>query len=824
VPPRLTSKALVEQLKTAFGSADAGDLKALIEGAAAGRKAALDVSARFARFLTLVDQQYAAAEAGPSSVPPQDTSSQARAIQSLQSAVFQLTGKLWTVDMRFPGHALERLSAVMAELAQKRIEAEQAARVREAETRRLAQIAARTHSAVVITDRAGAIEWVNAGFTRLTGYQPDEVLGRTPGSFLQRTDSDPNSVKVMSEAVAEGRGFKVEMVNYGKDGRRYWVSIDAEPMRNEADEVTGFMAIQADITERKKTELALHDAKTAAEGARDSAERALRAKSEFLANMSHEIRTPMNGVLGLTELLIETELSQSQRRYAENIRASAEALVAIINDILDFSKIEAGKLKLDPSPFDLHREVESATEVLAARAHARGLELSCFIEGAVPRGVIGDGGRLRQILLNLIGNAVKFTERGEVSVTVRRARRHEGDPRMRIRFSVHDTGIGVSEEVRELLFQPFVQADGSTTRRFGGTGLGLAISRQLISMMEGDIGVESSVGTGSIFWIEVPFAIDESVVAPPERPFAGHRALIVEPHATQAVILKHYLQELGFEPEWVVDGNDAPVRLRSASAEGRPFRLAMVDMRTAGVHPSDIVRRLADRITPPETRLVLISPVVAAWEAEEARQSGFAAVVHKPLRREELRQALTQALAAPANAPAKQASAVAPDKRSTVEVESHKGSPALAPAAPQAPIRVLLVEDNPINQFIARVILEQHGCAVTVAEDGLQGLKNYQSSKFELILMDCQMPRLDGYMATREIRDIERQNPARPRTPVVALTANAMPGDKEKCLDAGMDDYLAKPFTKKALSDVLNRWVRPTAEAGGDSSRAVEVS
>ena len=820
----MKSKTLSYQLKKTFGCSEAAELQTLFDKAAGNKAALQEIGVRLGRLLGMVDEQYGAAEAGAKAAG-QDGSSQARAIQSLQSAVFQLTGKLWTVDMRFPGHALERLAAVMAELAQERIEAEKTARAQEAETRRLARIAERTHSAVVITDRRGIIEWVNAGFTRLTGYAPEEVLGKKPGTFLQGKDSDLRTIAAMREAIKEGRSFKVELVNYSKDGRRYWVSIDAETMRGDGDEILGFMAIETDVTKRKQTELALQDAKTAAEAARDAAERASRAKSEFLANMSHEIRTPMNGVLGLTELLIETELSQTQRRYAENIRASAEALVAIINDILDFSKIEAGKLKLDPAPFDLHREVESATEVLAARAHARGLELSCFIERTVPRGVVGDSGRLRQVLLNLIGNAVKFTERGEVALTVRKVRRRDKD-QLRIRFSVHDTGIGVPEDVREQLFQPFTQADGSTTRRFGGTGLGLAISRQLVSMMEGDIGVESSVGTGSIFWIEIPFAIDESVSRAQEIPFAGLRALIVEPHATQAVILKHYLQELGFVPEWVVDGNDAPVRLQSAIAEGKPFRLALIDLRTAGVHPSDIARRLAEKVSPLDTGLVLITSAVAGWEASEARRSGFAAVVHKPLRREELRQAVTEALQ-----PSKRARTTSmPAANGRGETNGERPLPrTVPPPAPPAlpagpPVRVLLVEDNPINQFIARVILEQNGCVVTVAEDGLQGLKSYQSNSFDLVLMDCQMPRLDGYMATREIRDFEGQNPGRPRIPVVALTANAMPGDREKCLDAGMDDYLAKPFTKKALADVLARWVRPGPARADEAGAARAVA
>ena len=791
-------------------------------------------------------------------------------------------------------------------------------RASEASARRLAMVASRTSNAVVITDVQGRIEWVNEGFTRITGYTLAEVAGRTPGSFLQGPLTNRATAAEMRTELKAHQGFRVEIINYGKSGRQYWLDIEVQPLRDAGGALTGFMAIESDITARKTADLQLlaneqrltaltaqapgvifqfevspdgqrsfaflsdgyralfgrdptealqrpislfaavhaedrkavrkelddaigqgtswaqtfrivaldgtvrwlhaqssaaprmdgtkvwygmlvditeqQQARMAAEdlntklaAAVERAEQANRAKSQFLATMSHEIRTPMNGVIGMTSLLLDTPLTPQQWEYTEIVRSSGESLLSLINDILDFSKIESGRIDLENEPFDVRECVESALDLFAAKAAQKGLDLLYEITEGVPQRVRGDITRTRQILVNLVGNALKFTEHGEVELTV-----HAGLNGMEpneLLFAVRDTGIGISVEGQGRLFTSFTQIDASTTRKYGGTGLGLAISKRLAELMGGRMWIESEPGRGSTFF----FTLRAERLSNGSRPFIpvdrpqlrGKRLLVVDNNETSRRILSTLAGKWGMQATVEETGPAALARLRA----GEAFDFALLDMQMPemdGVMLAGEIRRLPHA---GEFPLVLLSSLGRQLPVDDAAL--FAAILNKPIKPSQLYDAIAKTFGSVQRRPA--------------------GAPAGLPTGPGGKVsaaHILLAEDNPVNQKVALYMLARLGSRADTAANGLDVLEAVRRQDYDVILMDVQMPEMDGLEATRRIR--AGQIPGSHRPWIIALTANAMQGDREECVAAGMDDFLTKPMKPAELAAVLGR-ARPEA-------------
>jgi signal transduction histidine kinase/CheY-like chemotaxis protein len=542
--------------------------------------------------------------------------------------------------------------------------------------------------------------------------------------------------------------------------------------------------------------------------AKEAAEATNVAKSQFLANMSHEIRTPMSGVLGMVELLLGTALTEKQRRFAETVYKSGESLLSIINDILDFSKIEAGRFELERLDFSLHTIVEDVIELFAERAHSKNLELSCRITSEVPEGINGDPTRIRQVLSNLVGNAIKFTGHGEIVVDVSLDDNPGESPRaadaapFRVRFAVRDTGIGISEDVLPHLFQAFSQADSSTTRKYGGTGLGLAISKQLIELMEGEIAVDTRVGQGTTFSFTLPLLAATSLQL--NRPLessglAGLKLLIVEDNDTNRDVLQNYALSWGMSVDAVSSALSAMDLLKTPADIQPPYDLVIIDMKMAGMNGLELGQRI--KATPELARipLVMLTSTLFKGEAAEAKKTGFAAYLIKPIRKADLYQCLRSALVSNSSLPAAE-KADAPSTAST-----------------SLSARILLAEDNPVNQEIAQAMLQGFGYSVDIAQNGREALQAVELKPYDLVLMDCMMPEMDGYAAAAEIR--RRQSAGQlPHFPIIALTANAIEGDREKCLIAGMDDYLSKPFKAESLRRLIKLWVKASATMSADAA------
>ena len=864
-----------------------------------------------------------------------------------------------TMDLLQVVQTQRMANADLQELAAKLTAQRTLLREKEAEARKLALVASRTDNAVIMTDAEGRIEWVNDGFVSLTGWASEEVMGKTPGSFLQGPETSEVTVQMMRDKLRNGEGFRTEVLNYSKDGRKYWISVEVQPILDEAGVLTNYMAVESNVTERIQAERrramqyavsrtlaggsgldaasasilksiceglgwtvgcfwtpsesgdklvfanAWHDpgadCSTFLEDSRrrrfrigegmpgrvwqsgqsawvpevrldenfprspvalacgfrsalalpifnngqfqgmmeffssdiekpnevllqtldglcnqigqfivrkraevellrtkEVAEAANRAKSDFLATMSHEIRTPMNGVLGFTQLLQHSELSPQQQDFVTSIRSSAESLLRVINDVLDFSKIESGHMEIEASPFSLQACIEEAVATVSNSAAEKDLDLAARLAPDVPHSIIGDSLRLRQVLVNLLGNAVKFTPSGEVKLEVTASPGEGGG--VVLDFCVTDSGIGISPDRIDHLFKAFHQMDSSTSRRFGGSGLGLAICKRLVELMGGTISARSNVDTGSVFSFQIGFPVASEpapLVAPIPFPgLVGRRALLVDGHGLSRGVISELLERWGMDVRSAPTPGDAAGLIRDWQPQ-----VLMLDSEWG--RPEDV--EFATSLTRQGAELFLLGKPGDSSLPDERLANASSGMLFKPLKV----SALFNVLISEANEPG---SNCQPPSRAAVS-----GQPA------GSSLSILLAEDNHINRKLALAALAQMGCGADVAADGHEALKAVMAKRYDVVLMDVQMPGMDGLEATRQIRAWEKQNGV-PSTRIIALTANALTGDRDICLKAGMNDYLSKPIRLEALHKALPKTAKTEPKPSSAAATAPSLS
>ena len=722
--------------------------------------------------------------------------------------------RIWEYEntMRKEGVATPVVRGMAQDITERR-KAEEALRLHNEEVarerRNLQMIFDSVQIGLALIDPDGVVRRANKDFAGLAGRQVEEILMRRPGEALscaslylthRRCGDTPNCITcpvrvLLTRVLQEGMSVWGVEVNKElvRDGvpRSTWLNINGSPLT--IDGSPHVLLAVIDITSRKNMELSLAQAKEAAEAAD-------RAKSEFLANMSHEIRTPMNGVIGMVGLLLDTGLSPEQRQYAQIVRSSGESLLSLVNDILDFSKIEARRLELETMDFDLRATLEDIAEMLAVKAQEKSLEMVCMIDPDAPSWLRGDPGRLRQIIVNLGANAVKFTHQGGVTI---RARLAAEDGRCAtLRFSITDTGIGIPKDKLFILFSPFTQVDSSTTRKYGGTGLGLAISKQLAEMMGGQIGAESEEGRGSTFWFTAVFekqAVAQMHESQPLADLKGLKALVVNDQDTNRLLVTRLLTSWGCRPVEAADGKSALAMLMQAAHDGDPFQVALIDNLMPDLDGAELGRRIKENVEIQNTRLVMMTSLGQRGDAARLEKIGFSGYLTKPLRQSQLRECLALVMGREDSGTEKAARPLV--TRHTV-TESLKRR-----------VRILLAEDNSTNQMVALKILEKLGYRADAVANGQEAIEALERIPYDLVLMDCQMPEMDGFEASRRIRSGESKV-LNPGIPIIAMTAFAMKGDRERCLAAGMNDYLAKPIQTEEFAGTLERWLGKPPDEG----------
>jgi PAS domain S-box-containing protein len=648
-------------------------------------------------------------------------------------------------------------------------------------------------------DVASREMWVSEHFAEMFGYDQQEFLGTRQKFFdILHAEDAARLREAIERSIREDVLVDVEVRATTRGGDVRWYRVRGALERNADGVALTVSGSQRDITQRQQYALALLEATETAAAANN-------AKSQFLANMSHEIRTPMNGVIGMIELLLETPLNPMQLDYAQTVRDSAAALLTVINDILDFSKVEAGKLDLEVLDMDMRDTVEDVARLLAIQAHAKGLEVIALIDPSLPDLVRGDAGRLRQVLLNLGGNAVKFTQKGEVSIECKVAQK---DPRgIIIRCEIRDTGMGIPASRVDALFKAFTQVDASTTRRFGGTGLGLSIVKRLVELMDGEVGVSSEEGVGSTFWFTARLGVanDAAKVWPaPPAELRGQRIIIVDDNMTNRKVLMGQLSLCGMEAVCASSADEALSLMRHAASAGRPFEVALLDHQMPGCDGATLGKTILAEHALHGARLILLTSSGQRGDGRMFSELGFAAYLLKPVTHRDLTDCLMMVLGTQADGwrMATQPIVTRHALRSQRQREAH---------------HILLAEDNLVNQKVACRILEKLGYRVDVAADGQAAFEAWQSGRYDVILMDCQMPVMDGYETTRKIRASESEGR---HVPIIALTAHAMKGADNECRAAGMDDYLSKPIDRVQLQEALNRWLNEAGDAAASDEQA----
>ena len=626
------------------------------------------------------------------------------------------------------------------------------------------------------------------------GYNsPDEIMGKTDADIFSHEHAQA-ARKDELEIMRTGKPIhgKIERETWD-DSPDTWASTTKMPLRDQSGNIVGTFGVSRNVTAQIRAEEALRKAK-------EEADQANRAKSDFLANMSHEIRTPMNAVIGISELLLDSDLTDYQREYLNMVLSSGEALLELINHILDFSKIEAGKLELDPQPFDLRDLVGDTVRTLSVRAQNKNLELLFSVANDVPHRLVGDRARLRQVLVNLLGNAIKFTAEGEVVLDVSKKSRSEES--VTLEFQVRDSGIGIAEDKLDTVFNDFEQADSSTTRQYGGTGLGLSISRQLIELMDGTIQLKSKLGQGSTFIFDATMQVEEADAqhrAMRINALAGTRALIVDDNDTNRRILCDMLSGWGMQPSSIKTPAEAIAKLKESQQAGEPLPLVVTDFQMPRVNGLDFVQLIRDEPEIAGATVIMLTSGMKPNHAARIKELGIVGRLTKPVKQAEVFEAVVAALKLPSP-------------------EQSTSAPTDRVAASSKSLNLLLAEDNIVNQKLAVGILESIGHAVTVANHGREALELWQQGTFDAILMDVQMPEMDGLEATRAIRKIESEQGDTQHTVIVAMTAHARDSDRRDCLDAGMDNYMSKPIRIAELRNLLEELTSDQSPATPESN------